>query len=232
MATESAYGRMAAGAAARRVAMWCCLIGLPLVYQASDLLPGAHNLYSGNSAYWYSAFYVRLGLSLAGGALVLWALARSGQPARSVGWPARLSAWEWVVGGLMLAAAVALVFYNPGVVSRSALPVSAWTPVGLPERALFLLLALIEAPAQELIWRGAMITWLETSIGAGGAALVSTVSFIFFHPTFSMSWHTLLAVVPVAAIYALLFLWRRSLRLPVLLHFLIVVGQLTIPTAL
>ncbi len=231
MASESVYGRMAAGAAARRVAMWCCLIGLPLAYQASDLLPGAHNLYSGDADYWYSGFYVRLVLSAVGAALVLWSLVRSRQRASSVGWPRRLSACEWIVGAALLAGAVALVFHNPGTVSREVLPVSAWTPVGLRERLLFLALALVEAPAQELVWRGAMITWLQPSIGTGGAALISTASFVFFHPTFNMQWHTLLAVVPVALIYTLLMLWRRDLRWPVLLHFLISVGQLTVPSA-
>ena len=231
MASESVYGRMAAGAAARRVAMWCCLIGLPLAYEASDLLPGAHNLYSGDADYWYSGLYVRLVLSAVGAALVLWALWRSRQQPSSVGWPQRLRTWEWIAGGAVLVGAVALVFYNPGTVSRDVLPVSAWTPVGLRERILFLVLALVEAPAQELVWRGAMINWLRPSIGNGGAALISTASFVFFHPTFSMQWHTLLAVVPVALLYTLLAMWRSDLRWPVLLHFLVSIGQLTVPTA-
>jgi membrane protease YdiL (CAAX protease family) len=246
----SAHAAAAAGAAARRVAIWVCLVGLPLGYEASDLLAGPHAFYSGDAAYWFSGLYVRLALTLLGLALVLWAALRSGGGAddpgaagsrgpwralaaalAALGWPRGLRWWEAALGAAVFAGALALVFQHPATVSAQVSPVSASTPVSLLERASLLGVAVVEAPAQELIWRGALIRWLEPSIGMGGAALLSTASFVFFHPTFAVAWQGLAAAVPVAIAYAALFLWRRSIGPSAFLHFLIVAGQLTIPVA-
>jgi membrane protease YdiL (CAAX protease family) len=227
----AAYGRLARGAAARRVAIWGCLVVLPLADEASDLLPGAHNFYSGDAAYWYSGLDVRLVLALVALGLVLWGLRASGQGAAALGWPSPLRPWQVAVGLALLAGATALVFYHPPAVSDQVLPASASTPVTVAERACLVALAALEAPVQELVWRGAMITWLEPSLGTGGAALLSVASFVFLHPVFGLTWGTLHTVLPLALAYTALFLWRRSLVPGTLLHFVVTAGQLTVPVA-
>lgn len=225
-ATRSLQAR---GNSAKRVAIWVCVLGLPLLYEASVLLAGPRAYYGGDGSQWFAGLNVRLGLLAIGAAAIAWALWRSGEGLASLGWPRRLRWWEVALLALTLAAAVALVFYRPPHVSPNVLKVSASTPVTLLERGWLVALSLLEAVVQETIWRGALITWLEPRLGTGGAVLVSVGSYVFFHPTFAFSWHTLLVGLPVALLYTGLFLWRRSLGPCAYVHFLLTVGQLLSP---
>ncbi len=219
----------ARGAGARRLAIWVCLIGLPLGYEASALLRGPANYYGGDRNYWFAGLDVHLVLTLVGLAAVALGLWRSGRPLRSIGWPARLRWWEWAAGLALVAGALLMAAHHPGGISGSNASASASTPATDLERFSFAGVALLEAVGQELIWRGALITWLEPSLGTAGAALFSGASYVFFHPTFTFVWGQLLTGALVAAAYTALFLWRRSIGPPALLHFVIVAGQLLVP---
>jgi len=221
--------RQAQGAAAKRLAIWVCLLGLPLGYEASDLLAGPHAFYGGDQGRWFAGLNVHLALMAVGLAVVLWALRRSGDALVTIGWPRRLRAWEVVVLGLTLAGAIALVFHHPQTVSSQVAIVTASAPVTVLERAWVVGLGVAEALVGELIWRGAMITWLQARLGTGGAALLSGMSYIFFHPQFGLSWGSLRVALPIALIYTSLFLWRRSIGPSGYLHFLLTVGQLLAP---
>ncbi len=221
--------RRARGAGARRVAIWLCLVGLPLAYEASGFLPSVYHYYSGEADYWYAGLILRLVLVLVGVGIVGWALWRSGQSLADVGWPRPLRPWHLIVAGVLLVGALALALHQPGSVSTGALPASASTPVGLQERLWFWALSVCEAVGQELIWRGALIRWLEPSLGTVGAALLAGVSFVFFHQGFGMSWPTLRIVLPVTLVYTALFLWRKNVAPSTFLHFVLTAGQLSIP---
>lgn len=232
MGGSAAAGAAASsGAGARRLAIWVCLVGLPLAYEASALLPGPDNYYGGDTSYWFSGLQVRLVLTLIGLAAVLWGVRCSGRGLTAIGWPQRLRWWQALLFGAVLVGSVLLALHQPARVSAQVSPVSASTPVTLLERLSLVGLAVVEAPAQELIWRGALIRWLEPSLGTGGAALLSTISFVFFHPTFVISWVVLRAAVPVALVYLGLLLWRRNIKACTFAHFVLVVGQLLLPVA-
>jgi membrane protease YdiL (CAAX protease family) len=219
----------ARGAGARRLAIWLCLVGLPLGYEASALLRGPATYYGGDHAYWFAGLDVHLVLTLVGLAAVGLGLWRSRRHPSTIGWPSRLRWWEWVGGGALVLGALLLAAHNPGGVSGSNVAASASTPATPLERFTFAGVALLEAVGQELIWRGALITWLEPSLGTAGAALFAGASYVFFHPAFTFTWGELLTSVLVAAAYTTLFLWRRSIGPPALLHFLVVAGQLLVP---
>ena len=217
------------GAGAKRLAIWVCLLGLPLAYEASTLLSGPGSFYSGDIWYWFSGFQVRLALCAVGAVVVAWALRRSGEGLADIGWPRRLRLWEVLGIGVVLAGAVAAVLHQPMHVSTQVAFVTASTPATPLERWALLLLAVVEALVQETIWRGALITWLEPSVGRFGAALLSAASFTFYHPGFTFNGMQLLVAGLIAVVYAALFLWRRSLGPCALLHFLLTAGQLLAP---
>jgi len=229
--SEEATARMreAAGARGKRLAIWFCLLVLPLGFEASNLIAGPHAFYGGDKSRWFAGLDVRLALTAASLAVILWSLRRSGESLQSIGWPRRLRAWEIALIVLVLAGATAAVFYHPPTISPLASKLTASTPVTLLERGWLLVLAVAESLVQELVWRGAMITWLEPRLGTGGAALLSVASYVFFHPTFGLSWQALRVALPVAALYTFLFLWRRSVGPSALVHFILTAGQLLSP---
>ncbi len=228
-APASEYTAQARGAGARRLAIWVCLVGLPLAYELSGILRGPERFYGGDRAYWYAGFDVRLVLLAVGVAVVVYALWRSRMGLSAVGWPARVPIPVWIGAVLLVGVGVLLAMHHPASVSSSVLPVSASTPVDPLERACLLILAVTEAIGQETIWRGALIRWLEPSVGTVGAVLLSGASYIFYHPGFGVQVKTLAVTIPVTAVYSALFLWRRNLLPSTFLHFVITVGQLTIP---
>lgn len=216
------------GQRARRLAIWVCLVGLPLAYEFSGILPGPARFYSGDKAYWFAGLDVRAVLLAVGLAVVAFAMRQSGMGLADVGWPPRVRPWHVVVGGLLLAGAVLFALQHPGTVSPSQ-PVSGSTPVTLGERVSFLGLAVAEAIGQEMIWRGALIRWLEPSVGTVGAALLAAASYVFYHAGFGLDFQTLRVVLPLTAVYTALVLWRKNLAPSTLLHFVVTAGQLTIP---
>lgn len=225
----SARSREAVGSSAKRIAIWVLLLGLPLGYEGSDLLAGPHAFYGGDQSRWFAGLDVRLVLMVVGLAVVLWALRRSGEDLHSIGWPRGLRLWEIVMVVLTLAGGMALVFYHPPTMSSQVATITASAPVSLLERGWLLVLAVGEAVVQEIIWRGALITWLEPRLGTGGGALLSVASYVFFHPAFGLSWGALRVALPVACLYTALFIWRRSLGPSTYVHFLLTVGQLLTP---
>lgn len=221
--------RRFAGDRAKRIAIWVLLLGLPLAYEASDLLAGPRAYYGGDRTRWFAGLDVRLILTALGLGVLLWALRAAGEGLTSIGWPRRIPVWQAIVLVLVLAGGVAAVFYHPPTVSPVAAKVAASTPFTLLERAWVLVMAAAEALVQELVWRGALITWLEPRLGSGGAALLSAASFIFFHPAFGLTWQGLRVALPITAAYTFLFLWRRSIGPSAFLHFLLTAGQLLSP---
>lgn len=224
-----AFLAAARGAGARRLAIWVCLVGLPLGYEASVLLRGPAAYYGGDRAYWFSGLDVHLGLTTVGLLAVGWGLWRSGRLPSTIGWPTRLRWWEWVGGIALVAGALLVAAQHPGAVSGANAAASASAPATPLERFSLAGVALFEALGQEVIWRGALITWLEPSLGTAGAALFSGASYVFFHPTFTFAWGPLLTAALISAAYTALFLWRRSIGPSALLHFVVVAGQLLAP---
>ena len=217
------------GQAARRLAIWICLLGLPLAYEFSAVLPGPMRFYEGEKAYWYAGLDVRLVLLAVGLAAVAAAMRLSGQGLADVGWPPRLRAWHIIVGVALLGLGVVLALQHPASVSPAVQPVSGSTPITVGERLAFLGLTVAEAIGQEMIWRGVLIRWLEPSVGPVGAALLAGFSYMFYHPGFGIDFRTLRVLLPLTAVYTALVLWRKNLVPSTILHFVVTVGQLTIP---
>lgn len=219
----------ARGQGARRLAIWVCLLGLPLAYELSGVLAGPERFYQGDRAYWYAGLDVRLVLLAVGLAVVGVAMRQSGQGLSAVGWPARIRAWHIIAGVVLLGLGLLFALQHPGTVSGAAPALSSSTPVTPTERLAFLALAAVEAIGQEMIWRGVLIRWLEPSVGPVGAALLAGFSYLFYHQGFGVEWRSLRVLLPLTALYTALALWRKNLVPSTLVHFVVTAGQLTIP---
>jgi len=217
------------GVGARRLAIWVCLVGLPLAYEATGMLPGPSRFYAGDASYWFSGFEIRVVLAAIGLAAVAWALVRSRRGLATLGWPRHVPWWQAVIAAVLFLGCVALALHSPGTVSGSAAGASASTPATLLERWCQVVLVVVEAPIQELIWRGALITWLEPSLGTVGASLFAGASYLMFHPTFAVTWQMLVISGLLTCAYTGLYLWRRNLAPSILLHVLVLAGQLLVP---
>ncbi len=217
-----------AGEGWKRLTIWVIIVGLPLGYIFSNILPGAKLYYSGMAAYWYTGLDVRLVLVLIGTALLWYTLRRSGERWSDIGWPVRFSPWVIALFAVTLGAFL-LAALNPpgGTIAIGNVPASI--PVNTMERLAFLGLAIIEGVFQELLWRGAALTWLRPVIGDVAATLLTMVSFIFFYPHLALGWSGLLVQVLVTSLFTALVLWRGNVGASVYAHFVVTAAQLLAP---
>ena len=157
-------------------------------------------------------------------ALVLFLLWRNREPLARIGWVARDPRGDLILGLLLFIP----LFVGAGVLGEglSALGLSApsMTPSFLryqgPSQALLaLVLILVVAIAEETIFRGYLVTRLQAVTSSPWAAvLISSAIFSLGHGYEGPIGVVIAGVV--GAVYALLFLSRKSLVAPVVLHFL------------
>ncbi len=216
-----------AGEGWKRLTIWVVIVGFPLIYGMSRLIPSLRAYYAGQAGYWYAGLDIRLFFVVVGG-LLLWQTMRASHLRLSdIGWP-RFRPWALGLFVLTLGAFF-LVALHPIGGTEPYTKLSASTPIGTMERLSFLGLAVADAILQELLWRGAMLTWLRPVIGDVAAVLLCTVSYVFFYPQLGFGWSWLAAKVPVAVILMALVLWRKNVGTSVYVHFMVSALQLLGP---
>jgi membrane protease YdiL (CAAX protease family) len=161
-------------------------------------------------------------LSLVG--LVLFFLWRNGETVAHIGWTAR-RAWKEVLLGVVLfvpfffgAALLELGLERVGL-SVPKTSASFLEPQGTAEVALAVALVVVVALAEETIFRGYLLLRFEAVLG-GPAAAVLLSSFIFSLGHGYEGSAGLVTVGVMGAVFAIVYLWRRSLVAPMVLHFL------------
>lgn len=165
---------------------------------------------------------------------VFWyCLSRAGYSLSSVGFPVRWKWWQLALViftvALALLLAVAAAFSTIGSTSGAADTQSSWSLSGR------LTWVLISAPTaaivEETIFRGFALTYLPEVLGGRVwlAVIVAGVIFAAGHMDFSISSFGSRFLLAVG--FSSLFLWRKSLMLPFLLHWLINALGATIPGA-
>ncbi len=157
-------------------------------------------------------------------ALVMFFVWRSGESLGSIGWNVGAGFREVLVG---------VVFFWPSAVATSVL--AGWlerlglsggavsptflTPAGSWEVALGVVLVAVVAVAEETIFRGYLLLRLAPfTRGAGVAVVVSSVIFALGHGYEGGA--GMVSVGMLGALYAAVYLWRRSLVAPIVMHFM------------
>lgn len=160
-------------------------------------------------------------LGLAVFAAVWWCLLRGDSSLSEVGFPTRWRWWQILLLGAVAAYVVFLLFV---ALPDSALDGGEASSGTLAERLGYIFFggAVRAAVVEETLFRGIALTHLPGLLFGGRVwpvVLVSTIVFVFVHGDFSVA--VILYRAGLALIFSALFLWRRSLRLPIVLHWLV-----------
>ncbi len=157
--------------------------------------------------------------------LVLFFIWRNREPAASIGWSPRRPLREMVLG-LILYPAMFVVAVWVHQVARAAgfstgstaLP-TFLMPRGAGQIVLAVVMVAVVAVTEETIFRGYLILRLTAITGSTGAAVLLS-SFIF---SLGHGYQGAAGVVTVGAmglIFALVYVWRKSLLAPIVMHFM------------
>jgi membrane protease YdiL (CAAX protease family) len=158
--------------------------------------------------------------------LILYFLWQNGEPVERVGWSFK-HFWKDFFIGLVL---FIPLYFCAGLLERAlqragfsvpATPVPSYlTPGDIPMLVLAVFLVVVVAVAEETIFRGYLITrFRDLKTGAPAAAVLSAFIFSIGH-----GYEGTAGVITVGAMglaFALVYLWRRSLVAPMVMHFLV-----------
>jgi uncharacterized protein len=157
--------------------------------------------------------------------LILFFLWRNGEPVGRIGWTAADPRAE-IALGLALFAPVFLLtsgldaLLQAAGLSRPAAPKPSFlAPSGPGQLVLAFILIVVVAVAEETIFRGYLILRFEALWGRPAPAVIFS-AFVF---SLGHGYEGLAGVVTVGVmgvIFALVYLWRRSLVAPMVMHFL------------
>lgn len=158
--------------------------------------------------------------------LILYFLWQNGEPVKSVGWSFK-HFWKDFFIGLFL---FIPLYFCAGLLERAlqkagfslpATPVPSYlTPGDLPMLVLSVFLVAVVAVAEETIFRGYLITrFRDLKTGAPAAAVLSAFIFSIGHGYEGTAGVITVGFMGLA--FALVYLWRRSLVAPIIMHFLV-----------
>lgn len=156
--------------------------------------------------------------------LILYFMWRNGEPNRRVGWT--MHRWPGEVAlGVLLFFPVVLganllegLLHSAGLSEPTKLP-SFLVATGATRVVLAVLMVTVVALAEETIFRGYLILRLQAATGRTGAAVVlSTLVFCVGHGYEGAA--GVISVFFLGLAFALIYVWRKSLVAPMIMHFL------------
>ena len=157
-------------------------------------------------------------------ALILFFVWTAGEPLASIGWTTRHLGREIALGVVlflpMLAvlAAVGWLLHAAGLGAPHP-PPAGFVPHAPGERAFASLLVAVVAVAEETMFRGYLLLRLAAVTRSTAAAVaLSTLVFAAAHTYEGPA--GVVAVAVLAIVFARIYLWRKSLVAPIVLHFL------------
>ena len=168
--------------------------------------------------------------------LVLYFLWRNQEPVERVGWSfAHLGgdaglALMLFVPVYMGGNALANVLHEIGLSAPAQRP-SFLVVGGLKQLVLALTIVTVVAVVEETVFRGYLMLRFEAATGSPGAAVISSsLVFALGHGYEGMA--GAISVFVLGVVLALLYLWRRSLVAPIVIHFLIDFTSIVLPALL
>ena len=168
--------------------------------------------------------------------LVLYFSWRNGEPFQNLGWTFNNFRKE-IAWGLILFLPVYLganllegALHTAGLSAPTKLP-SFLVVSGIINMLLVFILVTVVAVAEETIFRGYLILRFKAVTGrTGAAALLSSIVFSLGHGYEGMA--GVISVFSLGVILAIVYLWRKSLVAPIVIHFLTDFATIILPTLL
>jgi len=157
--------------------------------------------------------------------LVLYFMWRNGEPLQRIGWSFKKRRRDIILGIVLFVP----VFYGAALLDKTLISAgfsggsksveSLLTPKGWPELVLAAILVVIVALSEETIFRGYLILRFEAlTQSLLGAAVLSSLIFSVGHGYEGSA--GLVTIGAMGFTFALIYLWRRSLVAPIVMHFL------------
>ena len=157
--------------------------------------------------------------------LILFFIWRNGESVSRVGWTWRHPLRELIIGVVCFVP----VFFGAALIERVLLRAGLSAPAtplpsflkeqGPAEAVLAVLLVTVVALAEETIFRGYLLLRFQTLLRSPAlAVLLSSVIFSLGHGYEGSA--GLVTVGVMGAVFAVIYLWRRSLVAPIVMHFL------------
>ena len=157
--------------------------------------------------------------------LILFFLWRNGEPVARIGWTLRAAGWDAILGGALFipvffGAALLDTALSRAGMSGPATPLpSILSARGTAETWLAVVLVLVVAVSEETIFRGyLMLRFGSLSRSPAAAAILSSLIFSLGHGYEGSA--GLVTVGALGVVFAAVYLWRRSLVAPIVMHFL------------
>jgi membrane protease YdiL (CAAX protease family) len=165
---------------------------------------------------------------------VIWLLLRRNhEPLRTIGWTGR-RVWADIGLGILLLIPLRLVGSALGAMlfllgfSPSRTMPNFWLPHGAPQIVLALILVTVVAVTEEVIDRGYLIRRLSAVTGSLPAAVgLSTAVFSLMHAYQGPGGMVGAAYTGLG--FALIYVWRRSLTAPIVMHFVLDFAAIVLP---
>ena len=157
--------------------------------------------------------------------LIIFFLWRNGEHPERIGWTPKHE-WTDIVLGLLLfvpvfflAGLLNVYLQRLGLSGPSTPATEALIPRGSVEIALAILLVIVVAIAEEFIFRGYLIRrFTSVTRNIAWAVILSSIIFAFGHGYQGSA--GIITVGFIGLVFALVYVWRRSLMAPVIMHFL------------
>jgi membrane protease YdiL (CAAX protease family) len=157
--------------------------------------------------------------------LVFYFIWRNNEPFRQIGWTAK-NVWQDIGWGLLLYIPVVYcanllekILHNAGLSAPTKLP-SFLVATGSAKVLLACVLVTVVAVVEETIFRGYLILRFKTVTGRTGAAvLLSSAIFALGHGYEGLA--GMISIFFLGVIFAVVYLWRKSLVAAMVMHFLI-----------
>lgn len=158
--------------------------------------------------------------------LILLLLSRNGEPIRSIGWTFE-NGWKNISLGILLfiplffgAGLLESAFRAAGLSAPSTPLPSFLTAKGYGEFILAFVLVVVVAVAEETVFRGYLILRFKGITGSVTAAVIlSAAIFSLGHGYEGSAGLATVGFVGIA--FALVYVWRKSLIVPIVMHFLL-----------
>jgi len=203
------------------------LVGFPALYQLASRTASAEAFFAGDRTYFATVIAAILVLHWSSFTAASFALSRVGIPPDHLGWP-RWSTLAWSCG-LLVALGFALVLLREVVpYGGGDQPAIQLLPRTSGERALFVASALTAGICEEFVYRAFGIRLLERAgIPTVAAALLASAAWVMIHGQVGLVLFATYLVI--GAGFSALYLWRRSLIMPVVVHVLLDLAVILVP---
>lgn len=150
--------------------------------------------------------------------LVRWGLRQEGRSLAEVGVPA-ITRRDVVGVGAVVAGLAGFILVVGDSSSEAVQNLPDIFPKSLEQKLFFLPVALTAGICEETLFRGFCYTELRRrGLGLIAAVLLPTISFVLIHGGINQDLGLMLFRAAVGLAFSALYIWRGSLRIPILLH--------------